>query len=263
MLSPDQVKAREGRLTASRVGVLMRGDPGPIHTLWLEMTDSPEYQPEDLSGVWAVQLGVATEPLNIEWFTRKYGPVSRQGEVVIAFDPEWAACTLDGWAETQKVPIECKHVGGREPYEVVLERYQPQLQWIAHVCDAREVAFSVIAGANEPIVEFIPRDIAYIEQHLLPRATLFMQHVRNRTLPVDMPAVPNPGLVKKVYDMSNHVEWRTHAQVWMQCWPAAESAKNAEKILKALVPSDAKMAFGCGCRISRDRAGRLSLREDA
>ena len=33
------------------------------------------------------------------------------------------------------------------------------------------------------------------------------------------------------------------------------------KILKSLVPSDAKKCFGYDVQITRDRAGRLSLRE--
>src|SRR5215831_9548893 len=129
MLSPEQVKLRKGKLTASSVGVLMRGDPGPIYQLWLELTDSLEFVPDDLSWVWPVQLGIQTEALNLRWFEKKFGPISRIGSVVYAFDPSWAAATLDAWSDQHKVPVECKHVAGREPFEVVLERYQPQLQW--------------------------------------------------------------------------------------------------------------------------------------
>lgn len=262
MLTAEQVKMRAGRMTGSRIGTLMKGDPEPIYHLWQEMTGHPEYEPEDLTGVWAVQLGATTEALNLRWAERKYGPINLKGDFVIAFEPSWAGCTLDGWLVDHKVPIECKHVGGREPYEVVVERYQPQLQWTMMVTDARECAFSVIAGANEPIVEFIPRDIEYIEHHLLPRARQFMEHVRNKTVPVDMPTIPSPAVVKKVYDMSQHPQWRTSADVWLQTYKAVEVAKEHEKILKALVPEDAKQAHGCRIKITRDRAGRLSLRED-
>ena len=99
MLSPEQVKAREGRMTGIRIGVLMKGDPGPINDLWKEMTDAPDYEPLDYEGVWPVQLGICTESLNLRWAARKYGEISRQGELVLAFDPEWAAVTLDGWLD--------------------------------------------------------------------------------------------------------------------------------------------------------------------
>jgi len=261
MLSPEQVKARAGRFGASDVGVLMRGETGPILELWKEKTGHPEHVPLDLSGVWAVQLGNATEQLNLTWAERKYGPVLRRGQNVIAFDPEWAACTLDGWLEDHKVPIECKHVGGREPYEVVVERYQPQLQWIMFVTDAREIAFSVIIGANEPVIEFIPADPEYIGELVL-RATQFWRHVQDKTPPVDVPTVPPPALIKKTYDMSSHPAWPASAASWLQSYGAVEIAKHHEKILKALMPDDAKVCHGCGVRITRDRAGRLSLRED-
>ena len=120
----------------------------------------------------------------------------------------------------------------------------------------------MIVGANEPIIEFIPRDVGYIDQHLLPRAEQFMQHVWNKTPPVDMPTVLPPALIKKTYVMDGHAVWQKSAAQWLQTHGAADTAKEHEKILKALVPEDAKICTGCGVRISRDRAGRLALRED-
>lgn len=98
MLTPEQLKARDGKLTASRVGVLMSGDEAKILSLWREMLGLQE--PEDLSGVWAVRRGEATEQLNLDWFERKTGKkVTRRGEVVVHPEHDWAACTLDGWIE--------------------------------------------------------------------------------------------------------------------------------------------------------------------
>ena len=42
---------------------------------------------------------------------------------------------------------------------------------------------------------------------------------------------------------------------------AADDCKEAEKVLKSLVPADAKRCTGYGVRITRNRAGSLSLRE--
>jgi hypothetical protein len=44
---------------------------------------------------------------------------------------------------------------------------------------------------------------------------------------------------------------------------AAVCAENASKALKAMVPADAKKCSGHGVRITRNRAGHLSLRVDA
>jgi len=100
MLSPDQARQRVGRLTASRVACLMTGDADKIMNLWREMVGDPDFVPDDLSDVWAVQLGSHTESLNLDWFEKKTGKkVTRRGDVVVHPKFEWAACTLDGWVE--------------------------------------------------------------------------------------------------------------------------------------------------------------------
>ena len=98
MLSPTQIEARKGKLTGSRISALMTGDAQKIMQLYLEMIgEAPEI---DLSDVWPVQLGAATEQLNCDWFERKNRtPVTRRGEVVVHPQYDWAACTLDGVVE--------------------------------------------------------------------------------------------------------------------------------------------------------------------
>lgn len=98
MLTSTQIEARKGKLTASRIACLMTGDAEKILRLYREMRgEQPE---EDLSDVWAVQLGSATEQLNLDWYERKNRtPVIRRGEVIISAQHDWAACTLDGWIE--------------------------------------------------------------------------------------------------------------------------------------------------------------------
>jgi predicted phage-related endonuclease len=263
MLSTEQIKARRGKLTASRIACLMQGDAEKIMQLWLEMTDDPSFVPEDLSRVWPVQLGACTEVLNLDWYQLKNNTaVTRRGEVVVHPQYLWAACTLDGWIEDLNCPIEGKHVGGREPLEVIIERYWPQMGWLMEVTGADQCALSVIMGANEPIVEFIPRDDEYIAE-MIARGEQFMAHVCNRTSPVVLDAVPAPIDASRVYDMTGNNAWAASGAAWLSTQEAAASNKTAEKILKALVPEDAKKCTGHGVGITRDRAGRLSLREDS
>lgn len=184
MLSPYQLKAREGRLTASAVACLMEGDNQKIHALWQRLiSGEPE---EDLSDVWPVQLGSCTEQLNLDWFEKRTGKkVTRRGEVVIHPEYDWAACTLDGWVG---FVIEAKHVGGREPLEKVIARYQPQLHWQMIVTGARKAALSIIEGTNPPIVEYIDFDEAYAAE-LWSRACAFMLCVQTLTPPVPVEPV--------------------------------------------------------------------------
>jgi hypothetical protein len=238
----------------------MAGDAEAIDRLYREMIG--EEVEQDLSGVWAVCLGAATEELNLDWFARKQGqPVTRRGEVINhAFLP-WAACTIDGWSDQHQCPIECKHVGGREPIETVIARYQPQCQWQMEVTGADQCALSIIAGANEPLIEWIERDPDYAAE-MVRRGAQFMRCVQERRPPIALAPAAPPIEPDKTYDMAENQKWRMHASSWLQAHGAAEIAKRTERELKALVPDDAKLAYGAGVRVTRDRAGRMSLRKD-
>lgn len=237
----------------------MTGDAEKIINLWREMVGDPNYIEEDLSDVWPVQLGNATEALQIEWYARKRGLVSRIGEVVIGSLP-WMAATLDAWDLTRDCPIECKHVGGFEPSEVIVARYAPQTTWQMLVTGAKECALSVIMGAKEPTVDYLPLDKRYADE-LMKRAEQFMACVRSLTPPVPLPAVASPVIPRKIYPMDGNADWKAQADRWIQSHGAAEIAKEAEKALKAMVPADAVKCAGNGVTISLDRAGRLSLRK--
>lgn len=258
MLTEAQIKAREGKLTASRVACLMTGDAAKIMQLYLEMIG--EGEPEDLSHVWPVRLGEATEKLNLDWFEARNGPLTRRGDVVVHPKYPWAAATLDAWSEALQCPIECKHVGGREPLEVIIERYQPQMQWQMEVTGASECALSVIMGANEPAIDFILRDVEYAAE-MIRRGQQFMRCVETRRTPVALPAVAAPVDPTKVVDMTSNNLWAARADDWLRNFDAAAIVKDAEKVLKSLVPDDAKKCHGHQVQITRDRAGRLSLRE--
>jgi hypothetical protein len=261
MLSPAQIEARKGRLTASRMAPLMTGDAPAILRLYYEMTDDPAFEPVDLSGVWPVRLGEATEQLNLEFYERKNrSPLSRHGEVVVHPRHSWAAATLDAWDDALAGPVEAKHVGGREPLETVIDRYQPQLQWLMECTTANQCGLSVIVGAKEPIVEYIDRDADYAAE-MIARGRQFIDFVRARIPPVVLPAIPPPVDASRIYDMTGNEAWQRNAQQWLQVRGAAETAKECEKVLKSIVPADAKKCHGFGCQITRDRAGRLSLRE--
>ena len=259
MLTKTQIEQRDGKLTASRVACLMTGNETDILDLWQEMIGDPAHVPEDLSGVWPVQLGSCTEGLNLDWFERKHGPLSRRGDV-LTHENGWAACTLDAWSDLHGCPVECKHVGGREALSTIIERYQPQMHWQMIVSGAGRCALSVIEGSNEPVVEFLDKDEAYATE-LMARATAFMQHVWNLTPPVALAPVTAPVKPEKSYDMQGNNSWGANAATWLGTRQAKKDCDASEKELKALVPADAVKCFGYGIEIRRDRAGRLSLKE--
>lgn len=261
MLSPDQIKQRDGKLTASRVACLMTGDEAKIMNLWRELVGDPDFVEEDLSGVWAVQLGSFTESLNLDWYERRTGkPLSRRGDVVVHPEFDWAAATLDAWDDQIGAPVECKHVGGFEPRERILERYAPQAHWQMMVSSASCCVFSIIEGAREPVIEIVEFDTAYGVE-LMNRAAAFMICVNTMTPPVACAPVAAPVKAVKTYDMQGNNQWASEAVTWMMTRQAAKDFAASEKSIKALVPADAIKCHGHGMTVSRNKAGSLSIRE--
>jgi len=260
MLTPEQLAAREGKLTASRVACLKTGDEAEITALWKEMIGDPSFVPEDFSDNWPMALGSATEQLQLDWFERKHGVAHSRGEVFVG-TPDWQACTLDGWSAQYHCPIECKHVGGREPLATIIDRYQPQMHWQMIVTQATRCILSVIEGANAPVIEFIEKSESYAKELLL-RANAFMLCVETLTPPVAQKPVAPPVIPAIEYDMQGRNEWASNAADWLANVNAKKIAENAEKELKALVPADAVRCFGHSVEIKRARNGNLSLRRE-
>lgn len=261
MLNAEQVRARDGKLTASRVACLMTGDQDKILNLWRELVGDPAFAPEDLSGVWAIQLGSCTEALNLDWYSRRTGrALTRQGEVVLHPDFGWAACTLDAFDAQMGAPVEAKHVGGFEKHEAIIARYMPQLHWQMLCTCTERCMLSVIEGAREPIIDEIAFDGAYASE-LWDRAWKFMQCVWNLTSPVELAPVTAPLKADKTYDLTGNNHWAAEAATWITTRQAAKDNAAADKALKALVPADAAKCTGHGIVVSRNRAGSLSIKE--
>lgn len=261
MLTETQIRQRDGKLTASRVGVLMGGDPQKIHDLWREMTGDPSYVPEDLSDVWPVQLGSHTESLHLDWIQKRLvEPVTRRGEVVTAKGNEWAAATLDGWLD--KVPVECKHVGAYQKPDDIRARYQAQLHWQMMVTNTKKCVLSVIYGASEPVQEIVDFNEEYGAE-LAKRAEQFMHCVETLTPPVALPEVAAPVKIEtyRKVDMSGSNSWAEHATIWITNKLTAKLFEIATKELKTLVEIDVGEAFGAGVIVTRNKAGSLSIKE--
>lgn len=260
MLTAEQRERREGKLTGSRIAALMSGDDAQVYALWRELVGDPLHVEENLDDVWAVQLGNATEQLNLDWFARRRGDVTDRGRFFNHPSIEWAGCTLDGWSQKHDCPIECKHVGGHEPPSTIIDRYQPQMQWTMWVTGTKQIAFSVIYGAAIPVIDFIPYDGPYVTL-MVNRAHKFMEHVFDLIPPVTPPAAPAPVIPVQEYDMTGSNAWAEHAGVWLANIASKSKAEKADKAIKELVPRDAIRCHGYGVQVKRFRNGNLSISE--
>ncbi len=260
MLTQDQMARRANVLGSSQVGILMNGTDADILNLWREMVGDPEYVAPDLSGVWPVRLGSHTEALNLDWYESKTGHVLDRGRHVISPDLPWAGATLDAWDVDAKHCVECKHVNGFSKLPDVIGRYQPQLHWQMYVTQTDQIAISVIIGANEPVVDIVPRDLGYMRL-LLSRAATFWECVESMTPPVAMAPVAPPVVPVREVDMTGNNEWADAASTWRENRDAAKMFDGAAKTIKGLVPSDARLAHGHGIAVTRAKNGALSIRD--
>lgn len=261
-LTDAQRKARDGKLTASRVGVLMTGDDAAVLNLWREMVGDPAWVEDDLSGVWPVQLGAHTESLNLDWYERTTGHALERGRSVTSPDLPWAAATLDGWDVADRMCVEAKHVNNWAKINDVIARYQPQLHWQMYVTQTDQAAMSVIIGASEPVVEIIQRDLDYMRE-LIARAADFWDCVTSLTPPVTLPPLAAPIIPVKEVDMHGSNEWGSLAVDWVSNKIAAKAFEASAKGIKAMVAPDVVRAFGHGIEAKRAKNGAITIKEIA
>jgi hypothetical protein len=260
-LTEAQRLAREGKLTASRVAPLMTGDKAKIMAVWRELCGDPTYEEENLDEVWQVQLGLTTEKLNLDWYVKTTGHIlSRRGDVLVHPDYDWAAATLDGYDDVVPGPVEAKHVGGFEPIEKVIERYQPQVQWQMEVTGSLKCILSVIEGGRVPRLVPIDRDVDYASE-LMARALRLMEHVWNMTEPVEMEPRELKTISRLVdYNMTGNNAWAAAANDWLAHKETAKLWETSVETIKGLVANDAASATGYGIVARRDKANRISIR---
>lgn len=145
-LSPEQLAQRRKYVGGSDAGKVMAGE---WRALWREKTGRAE--PEDLSGILAVQMGSFTEELNAFWYTKQTGrKVLMRGERVVSGSYPWMAANLDGVVETGRgAPAywDAKHVGRLD--EATVLRYTPQMVHCATILGFDWWVLSVFVGNSK------------------------------------------------------------------------------------------------------------------
>lgn len=256
----EQLEERRRFIGASEVPQIMNGS---WHDLWLVKTGRA--QQRDLSDIFAVQLGIVTETLHLDWFERRVGDkVTRRGHAVMF--PLWGVmrCTLDGWWPGLPGPIQAKHVNCRSNMVEVRNRYYPQVTAEMICTGARKGILSVIIGTEEPVRELIEFDDFYAEE-LIDRCREFWRCVESDQPPNDAPPAAAPPIAvetMRIVDMSKSNAWGEHAATWLENKKPAEKFNKATVEIKALVEADVKEASGAGIIAKRSKAGAISIKKD-
>jgi predicted phage-related endonuclease len=240
--------------------VVMGDDEAALQRLWREKRG--EAEPEDLSGNLIVQLGLATEGLNRNWFERNTGQTvecvqHRLRHPVL----RWMGATLDGMVAGSGAVFEAKFM---LPWsfseEGAAEKHMAQLQHNMWVTNAKVAALSIITGGGKWVELSISADPLY--QHLLLTAEKkFWRCVKSgeppRLFGVEPPR-PRIAAVR-IVDMSASNAWAEFAGVFCRTRSAHLEHESAKAELKGLMPEDAKEAIGHGIRAKRSKSGAVSF----
>lgn len=259
MLMADNLVTRSDQINASEAPIICGDDVERIVRLWEVKMGLRE--PDDLSDVWPVQLGIVTEELNLDWVQRYngIGTITRRGEEV-EFTREVNGIeipfrvTLDGVTEFGS-PINAKHT--HTGAKGIREKYAPQVYLEMMAVGARSGYLSVIYGSQEPRIISYDWDEEYA-QYVLERCAAFWEAVQTALPPASLPEHREVKAFRMV-DMTGNNQWADAAGRYIATVDAAKSHQKAKKDLLAMFPDDAVEAVGHGIRIKRTESGRRTI----
>jgi predicted phage-related endonuclease len=253
-------QSRRTFIGGSDARIIMGSDEAALLRLWREKRG--EAEPEDLSGVLIVQLGLVTEELNRRWYE------ANTGQAVIDIQrrvhhptARWLGATLDGRIEASGAVFESKFMlPWQFSEEAALEKYSPQLQHNMWVVAAREAVLSIITGGGKWVEIKTQADSLY--QHLIVTAERKFWRCVETGEPPRLFGVepPKPRIEAiRVVDMSASNAWAEFAGVFARTRSAHLEHEQAKSELKSLMPDDAKEAIGHGLRAKRSKSGAVSF----
>lgn len=238
----------------------MGDDKHKLIRLWQEKRG--EIEPADLSRDLLVQLGIATEALNLRWYQINTCQVVTDVQRRV-FHPvhHWMAATLDGRVQQTGAVFEAKFMlPWNFSEEEAAEKHMAQLQHNMWVVAARTAVLSIITGGGKWVEITIHADPLY--QHLLLTAEKkFWRCVQSGEPPVLFNIeTPRPRLeAVKVVDMSSSNHWAELAAAYLRTREAHGEHEIVKTELKKLMPEDAREASGHGIKAKRSKSGAISF----
>jgi predicted phage-related endonuclease len=256
----------QNRLTGlggSDASAIMSGDAERINKLWAEKRG--ESEPDDLSGILAVQMGSFTERLNLYWFARE------TNKRVITTDRErrhpiheFMRCEIDGWVPDEKAIVEAKHVGAWFKPEEILTRYYWQLQHQL-ACAGVSLAYLTVFYGNGKW-EFYEVAADPEQQALLITAeAAFWACVQDGTAPMAVESrvdISFDDMIEADAAQANFAnEFASMAGLWLETKGPAKTHKAADKGLKDTMEDNVKRLHGYGVEVLRGANGARRIKE--
>lgn len=252
---------RDKYIGASDAYKIMKGE-------WLALYEEKKglREPDDLSGVFRVQLGIHTEPFHLAWLSEQldYDLRTTQREFIdtthgfpLRVHPD-AMCAKDLDADNA-IPVEVKHTNHFATLDKMMESYGAQLHLQMLGTGTKHCLFSFIAGNSDPEANIIRYDEEFGEQ-VIKMCQAFWWHIENDEPPSEVNAIETPTLKPsdyKPYDFEGKNEWASAAVDYIENKAGAAKFETAKTNLKKLVPDDASEVTGHGIVIKRSKSGSL------
>jgi predicted phage-related endonuclease len=260
-LTPEQHAQRRLGIGASDAKIIMTGT---AEEQWkLLKLKRGQIEPEDLSHILPVAMGVVTEELNRHWFEQTTGfLIQKPGLAITSPTYPWMRVTLDGWiGGTLECPFEAKHMNAFADMSVAVKTYQPQLQHQMVVCGTDRAVLSVFFGTLKYDWLVVPRDWEYCKQ-LIDRECLFWHWVESGETPTELLPIQAPALPTqyRTVDMNGSNQWGDYAHTFKETERAAKDHEGAKKGFKELMEPDVGTAFGYGVQAKRSKTGAITIR---
>ncbi len=257
---PEWHEQRRRGIGGSEASAVMAGEWYP---LWLIKTGRAEG--DNLDDILAVQMGTWTEALNRYWFTRQTGKqiITEDCDHIAHPEHKFMRANLDGRVVTERAVYEAKHTGQYTKDEEFVSRYYPQCQHLLVVARLPLLYLSGFFGNSRWAYFEIAADAEY-QAGLIAREAEFWGYVERDEAPpgaVESQAVAIALDDMREVDMSGSNAWASGAHDWLENRAGAKVFKAADKTLKELVEADVKLAHGHGIKVSRSKAGALTVRE--
>ena len=233
--------------------------------LWKEKTSRKEQ--DDLSRKLNVQIGIATEKINLDFLSYDLDCGIQHEYNVLQDDFMMSHCDgiiTDG--DHAGILVEAKHTYEQNNFEKVAEFYYPQLQHYMMHSKTDYIYLSVIFGNNKHEHAVIDADPEY-QQKLYKLEKAFWMFVQTDTepkgfeseLPDPPKNIPLNGMTVK--DMDTDIEWIALADTYNKCKPIAKAFDDCKKTIRGLVPDDCRKAEGAGIVVTRNKRNILTIKE--
>lgn len=264
-LTELQITERRTCIGGSDAGAIVAGGEEWIK-LWREKTDRAD--PDDLSDVLAVQMGIFTEPLNCYWYERQTGrKVTHRNKRAVHPDYPFIAANLDGVSTTtgaQTCYLDFKHLG--KSGDALTIRYTAQGTHCASIIGAEWWALSCFIGNSRWELTEQEVEPEFLAEYL-ERCREFWSFVERDVEPPGAEPLPVPAPRQlRTVRLDDEIDWPNwgadfaeEMDTFTRTEPAARANHIARGRIKELLPEDVGTVVRRHTRVTRSRNDAIRI----